>query len=249
MKLVRYKDGIILDVLMNIIGNAEDVTNSEVNEEIRVTAAEALFNLSCSSIVDTTDRFANHPNLLETCALVLKSYVSRDVKVYCAAILKRMAEIIHYPRRSQLELLSALVKASQVWTRTACIAEGFLSQASVVENRQVMAEHHGLLNSLSKLACVTGEGESDRVRRAAVSAIEHLSRETGRVRELLSKHEGIMLAMTHASYGQRMITSSASVHSQHPSSQYSSRSVDDDASQTSTNRNLQLAWKRLVEMI
>lgn len=250
VKLVRYKDGIILDVLMNIIGNSDALENSEVNEEIRVTAAEALFNISCSSIVDTTDRVANHPNLLETCALVLKSYVSRDVKVYCAAILKRMAEIIHYPKNSQLELLSALVKASQVWTRTACIAEGFLSQASVVENRQVMAEHHGLLNSLSKLACVTGEGESDRVRRAAVSAIEHLSRETGRVRQLLSKHEGIMLAMTHASYGQRMMSSSgASVNSQYSSSQYSSRSVDDDASQASTNRNLQLAWKRLVEMI
>ena len=248
MKLVRYKNGVILDVLMNVIGNTDDYKDADIgdiNEEIRIKAAEALFNISCSSIVETTDRLANHPNLLETCALVLKSYVSRDVKIYCAAILRRMSEIIHYPKNSQVELLSALVKASSVWTRTACIAEGLLSQASVIENRQVMVEHHGLLNALSKLACVGGEGESDRVRRAAISTIEHLSRETGKVRQLLSQHEGIMLAMTHASYGQRRSASSSSSVQY----DYSSRSIDDDASQTSTNRNLQLAWKRLVEMI
>mmetsp|Transcript_24955 Transcript_24955/g.37315 ORF Transcript_24955/g.37315 Transcript_24955/m.37315 type:complete len:716 (-) Transcript_24955:1701-3848(-) len=237
VKLVRYKDGVILDVLMQIVGssNVSDVED-EMNEDVRTTAAEALFNISCSSIVETTDRFANHPNLLETCALVLKShFLSREVKVYCAAILRRMAEIINFPKKSQLELLSALVKASS-WTRTGCIASAFLSQAGVVENRKVMVEHHGLLTALSKLALVSGDGECDRIRSDAISTIEHLSREAGRVRETLSKHEGIMLAMTRASYNRR------------PSSSSSMYGMDEESS-TETSRSTQLALKRLVEII
>jgi hypothetical protein len=242
---VRYKDGIILDVLMQIIGDSRDDGDSGIIDEVKKTAAEALFNISCSSITETTDRFANHPNLLETCALVLKSrIVTRQVKVYCAAILRRMAEIIHYPKKCQLELLSALTKASS-WTRTSCISEAFLCQALVVENRCVMVEHHGLLTALSKLALVAGDGESDRIRSAAISAIEHLSRELGRVRQILSKHEGVMLAMTRASYGRRF---SSSASNNMEMSHYGGDQDNDDVS-TATSRNIQLALKRLVEMI
>lgn len=247
VKLVRYKDGLILDVLMEKVGDNNETMNNEMDEEIRRTAAEALFNISCSSITETTDRFANHSNLLETCAMVLKSHiVCREVKVYCAAILRRMAEIIHFPKRSQLELLSSLVKAS-IWTRTACIAEAFLSQALVVDNRKIMVEHHGLLTALSKLALVTGDGECDKVRRAAIYAIEHLSRESGHVRQLLSNHEGIMLAMTRASYGRRSSSASSSAGGSAASS-YGGSQVD-DRSENSMNRSMQLALKRLVEMI
>lgn len=245
VKLVRYKDGIILDALMRIVGDGSDMMQDEIDEDVRTTAAEALFNISCSSINETTDRFANHPNLLETCALVLKTHnVNREVKVYCAAIIKRMAEIIHFPKKCQLELLSAMVKASS-WTRTACIAEAFLSQALVIENRKGMVEHHGLLTALSKLALVSGDGESDRVRSAAICAIENLSREVGRVRETLSKHEGIMLAMTRASYGSRSASSTMDM-----SSMYRGGYQEDERSHSSeNNRNMQLALKRLVEMI
>lgn len=245
VKLVRYKDGIILDVLMHIVANSNNLPYTEINEDVRTTAAEALFNISCSSIVETTDRFANHPNLLETCALVLKSdRVSSDVQVYCAATLRRMAEIVNYPKKCQLELLSALVKGS-TWTRTPCIAEAFLSQAMITENRTIMAEHHGLLTSLSKLALVSGDRESDRVRRAAIYAIEHLSRESGHVRQLLSKHEGIMLAMTRASYQRRISSGSSAADA----SSYRGSYVSDDDTRSETDRSMQMALKRLVEML
>lgn len=227
---------------MEIIDDGNDTVGTEMSEDIRITAAEALFNISCSSIVETTDRFANHPNLLETCALVLKSHVvSREVKVHCAAILRRMAEIIHFPKKSQLELLSALLKASN-WTRTACIPEAFLAQTLVVENRNIMAVHHGLLTAISKLALVSGDGEHERVRRATIYAIGHLSREVGNVRRILSKHEGIILAMTRASYGH---VSSARGFDL-PSSL--NESGEDDTS-IETNKSMQLALKRLVELI
>jgi farnesyl diphosphate synthase len=49
------------------------------------------------------------------------------------------------------------------WTRTACIAEAFQSQAEVPDNRIHMAEHHGLLNALSKMALAVGGEEDDQV--------------------------------------------------------------------------------------
>lgn len=204
VKLVRYRNGRILDVLTQIIAQGNEDSDSgdhhfEHDSEVKTNAAEALFNMSCSSIIETTDRIANHPSLLETLALALRSPTdSRDVKIYCAATLRRMAEIIHAPKKSQMELLSALVKASS-WIRTACIAEAFLSQSEMSENREVMIEHHGLLNALSKLALTVGGSESDRVRSAAILAIVHLSLHYP-TRHLLSKHEGIMMALTRASY-------------------------------------------------
>ena len=198
VKLVRYKDGIIIEVLMQCLSTYEDDEN-EINNDVRTNVAEALFNMSCSSIEETTDRMANHAGLLETLAIELRSPMGcKEVKLYCAATLRRMAEIIHAPKQSQLELLSALVKA-QVWTRTPCIAEAFLSQAQHESNRHVMVGHNGLLNAMSKLALSIGRADSEKIRLTTVSAIEHLSREKGS-REILSQHEGIMLAMTRASY-------------------------------------------------
>ena len=55
---MRYKDGVILDVLMQIVGSGNNNDfDHEINEDVRTTAAKALFNISCSSIVKTTDCF------------------------------------------------------------------------------------------------------------------------------------------------------------------------------------------------
>ena len=170
------------------------------DDEARANAAETLFNMSCSEMAETTDRMADHYGLLENLALTLRCPVaSIDVKMYCAATLRRFAEVIHAPKPSQGALLAALVKASG-WTRTPCVAEAFLAQAEVESNRAVVAQHHGLLNGLSKLALTTSGEEADRVRQAAVAAIELLSREVS-TRRLLAKNEGIMMALTRASYG------------------------------------------------
>ncbi len=99
VKLVRYKGGVILEVLMHCVypddGNLPGSKINETNDDVSVNAAEALFNISCSSIEETTDRMAQHPRLLETLALTLRSPVaSREVKLYCAATLRRYVECI-----------------------------------------------------------------------------------------------------------------------------------------------------------
>lgn len=194
LRVARYKDGVILGALLEIIVN-DDADDS------RAEAAETLFNMSCSDAEETTDRMANHPGLLENLAGVLHSpRASIDVKLYCAATLRRMAEIIRAPMMSQGALLSALVKGA-TWTRTSDIAEALDAHADHLNNRLAMAEHHGLLNALSSLAqLTTGGAEAEQIREAAIRAIEKLARDDV-AQPLLSNNEGIMMALTQASYG------------------------------------------------
>lgn len=194
LRVARYKDGVILGALLEIIVNDEA-------DDSRAEAAETLFNMSCSDAEETTDRMANHPGLLENLAGVLHSpRASIDVKLYCAATLRRMAEIIRAPMMSQGALLSALVKGA-TWSRTSDIAEALDAHADHQENRLPMAEHHGLLNALSGLAQITtGGAEAVQIRDAAIRAIEKLARDD-MAQPLLSNNEGVMMALTQASYG------------------------------------------------
>ncbi|KAL7518573.1 hypothetical protein ACHAWX_003387 [Stephanocyclus meneghinianus] len=199
VRLARYRDGTILEALTNLVGSDDPV---RLHDEARASAAETIFNMSCSDIAETTDRMANHAGLLECLAVTLRGeHTGLEVKMYCSATLRRMAELIRYPMIAQGALLSALVKAS-TWTSTDCIAEAFRAQALVPENCVIMAQHHGLLNSLSRLALTRGTGpDVDKVQEAAVAAIELMSRQD-EARAFLAQNEGIMMALTRASYGE-----------------------------------------------
>ena len=237
VRLARYRDGIVLEALMTLVGADNPAYHGD--DEARANAAETLFNMACSSIPETTDRMANHAGLLECLAVTLRSeHTGLETKMYCSATLRRMAEIIHYPMISQGALLSALVKAA-TWTKTDCIAEAFHSQAKVTENRVVMARHHGLLNALSRLALAVGDGQDiQKVRMASCLAIEFMSREE-EARDLLSQNEGIIMALTQASY--RMDKEEDEVSA---AIDGESRGTDDDMSLQS--RMIQLSLKNLL---
>lgn len=193
LRVARYKDGVILDALLEIITNDD-------TDESRTEAAETLFNMACSDAEETTDRMANHAGLLEQVSQVLQSsQASMDVKLYCAATLRRMAEIIVAPMVSQGAILTALVLGSS-WTRTADIAEGFQTHAEHKENLRAMAEHPGLLNALAEMSQdTTPGGEGEKIKTAVVRCIEKMALDVDS-RPLLARHEGIMIALTKASY-------------------------------------------------
>jgi hypothetical protein len=164
-----------------------------------------------------------------------------------------MAEIIRHPMIAQGALLSALVKAA-TWTSTDCIAEAFRAQASVPENCVIMAHHHGLLNALSRLALTRGDGEEvEKVRMASCLAIELMSRQD-EARAILSQNEGIIMALTKASYGNEQQEvdhrrSEVSEMNEDASRRFSEGTgaggvSDDDTSMSS--RRIQLALKNLV---
>jgi hypothetical protein len=256
VRLARYRDGTILEALTTLVGCDDPM---RVHDEARANAAETIFNMSCSEIAETTDRMANHAGLLECLAVTLRSgeHTGLEVKMYCSATLRRMAELIKYPMIAQGALLSALVKAS-AWTSTDCIAEAFHAQASVPDNCVIMAHHHGLLNSLSRLALTRGDGaDVEKVREAAVAAIELMSRHD-EARALLAHNEGIMMALTRASYGEEGSLKESmrqSIQSGYGGSDAGSylddsrrpgetNDLDDDASLQS--RRIQVALKNLV---
>lgn len=154
---------------------------------------------------------------------------------------------------AQGALLSALVKAA-TWTNTDCIAEAFRAQASVYENCVIMAHHHGLLNALSRLALTRGEQEdTEKVRMAACLAIELMSRQD-EARALLSQNEGIIMALTKASYGEQQqefdhrmskIVTGYQDESRRSSEEDRDGEVSDD-DMSLQSRRIQLALKNLV---
>lgn len=250
VRLARYRDGTILEALVDLVGSDDPVFRT--HDEARANAAETIFNMSCSEISETTDRMANHAGLLECLAVTLRGeHTGLEVKMYCSATLRRMAELIRHPMIAQGALLSALVKAA-TWTNTDCIAQAFRAQAACPENCVIMAHHHGLLNALSRLALTKGDGpDVEKVRMASCLAIELMSREDN-ARVLLSQNEGIIMALTRASYGE--IPADEDLNTSHMSEMERSTTGFDDASDQSGNgsqqsRRIQLALKNLVAVM
>lgn len=136
--LARYSDGIILEVLIQIILSHDSVL---WNDHARANASETLFNMSCSNNNTTLELMANHPGLLDTLSTILKDGTSFiDISMYCAAVLLRLSEIIFPPSPCHNVLLTSFVKAA-CWTGTDCIAQALDAQASKPENRQTMILH------------------------------------------------------------------------------------------------------------
>jgi len=250
IRLARYRDGTILEALVDLVGSDDPAFRT--HDEARSNAAETIFNMSCSEICETTDRMANHAGLLECLAITLRGeHTGLEVKMYCSATLRRMAEIIRHPMIAQGALLSALVKAA-TWTNTDCIAQAFRAQAAFPENCVIMAHHHGLLNALSRLALTKGDGpDVEKVRMASCLAIELMSREDN-ARVLLSQNEGIIMALTRASYGE--IPAEEDLMMSNMSEMERSMTGFDDASDetgdgSQQSRRIQLALKNLVAVM
>ena len=116
----------------------------------------------------------------------------------------------------------------------------------------IMAHHHGLLNALSRLALTKGDGpDVEKVRMASCLAIELMSREDN-ARVLLSQNEGIIMALTRASYGE--IPAEEDLNTSHMSEMERSTTGFDDASDQSgdasqQSRRIQLALKNLVAVM
>lgn len=251
LRVARFQDGVLLTALTEIIVNGAG--SHDMQDESRANAAETLFNMSCSETEETLERLASHPGLVDGLATVLSSTnVSIDVKMYCAATLRRLAEMIRAPMMAQRILLNALVRAS-TWVRTSDIAEALEAHADVEENRTVMAEHPGVLDALSEYATTPGNAEdSDKVRKAAVGAIEMLARDDY-ARPFLAHHKGIMMAMTEVTNNRNLLSNydnGGGDEQEERSTRYhknnGNRSSSDEVSLASQSSEVQMALKNLV---
>ena len=118
----------------------------------------------------------------------------------------------------------------------------------VPENCVNMVHHHGLLNALSRLALTKGDdADVDKVRRAAVGAIELMSRQD-EARALLAHNEGIIMALTKASYGDDgSMRDSLTMDDATYDQSYGRLGGEEDEENASVqSRRIQLALKNLV---
>jgi len=195
LSMVVHKGGALLDSLILT------ATLEEEDAEIRILALETIYNLSCSSLFQVHKAIGGHPGLLMAIASFLRfrERAPLPTKETSACVLHRMAQVLtveHTPQCQQT-LFSALVLGSS-WTQTPDLARAFDLQAA--DNPEGMCKHSGLLDALSAQALIVGENENCwQVRAAAISAIIRLALAENNM-ELLAHHEGIMLALTRASF-------------------------------------------------
>lgn len=170
------------------------------SDEARMNASEALFNMARSKSGETALTLGRHPNLLDALAEAVISDYSADVRAYCARALEWLSAEIHYPVECHQELLRALIKGSQ-WTKTASIAEGLKTQASIETNRRAMGSYPGMMEALARLALLANAPD-EYVRSCALSVIERLSIEPEN-RPIMAKNQDIMSALTLESFRSR----------------------------------------------
>jgi len=190
-RIVDYSDGQILAALAKVL-------RSDKVDEVRINAAETVFNMMRNTNdVGVVEALGDHRDLLPTLANSVRTDYSADVRAYCARSLEWLAADIHSPTLCHGTLLDALTFASS-WTKTTCIAEALKAQASLAQNRKAMAEHEGLLDALAALASLNGIND-DEVKGCALTAIERLTKEES-TRNIMASHAGIMTVLTKATF-------------------------------------------------
>ena len=197
--LACHREGYVLSALSRLL--LEDPI-----EEARINAAEAAFNLAKNAANAASDEsvvlaLGNHVGLLPSLAHAVMADSNADVRTYAARTLEWLASDIHNGMPCHDNLLRALTKAT-LWTKTCCIVEALAAQAMVAENRLAMVLHDGLLDALASLALLEDIGDEE-VRNCAISTLVELTKEES-LRETMARNEGVMTALTHATFARPM---------------------------------------------
>jgi hypothetical protein len=203
LRLALHRKGTLLEVLLTV------VTQSREDMELRIISMETLYNMSCCSdgtpeSLQVAHAMGIHPGLpMALGSIVRFQDAPPQVQEAAANTLLRLAQLIHCDLVSgqcHLLLLSALVQGSS-WTKTPALAQAFEAQAKMrPEHLQTMPNHLGLLNGVSAQALLVGEDDIIRaIRQSALTTILLLHAvDSNRIR--LANNEGVMLALTRASF-------------------------------------------------
>jgi uncharacterized protein (UPF0147 family) len=145
--------------------------SSDKNDKSRRRAAGALTNLANE---DTAEILGNYKGLLQTLALVSSKDTNGDVQERAVMALTKVAASITLNMACYQVLLDALVVAS-LSSYPNSISAVLRVKARVVENRQSMARHPGVLDTLADISQSEQFPISDREN--AMKAIKHLTNE------------------------------------------------------------------------
>lgn len=151
LRLCTFKDGVVLEALRKTI-------SVDADDKVRRRAAGTLTNLACD---ETAEVMGNHQGLLEALAIVTTKDYNSDVQARSALALTKIGSNIKVGMDCFKTLLDALVAASLSKASSSIIAV-LRVKAREQENRQVMAHHEGVLDTLVDVCVSKISAESDR---------------------------------------------------------------------------------------
>lgn len=173
-RLVAFKQGIVLEALKKAL-------SSDKNDKARRRAAGALTNLACD---ETAESIGLHKGLLDTLAIVSTKDDNQEVQARAAMALTKLAASITIKMSSYETLLDALVVASL--SKAANSVSAVLRvKARDPENRESMARHPGIIDTLADISINSGSDLKDRDN--AIRAIMHLTNESSNRKAICNK--------------------------------------------------------------
>lgn len=165
LAIVSFKEGIVLEALKKTL-----ISNSKDPKTMR-RAAGALTNLASE---DTCEIIGNHIGLLDTLAIVSTKDPNTEVQSRAALALTKIANGILSHMKCHETLLNALVVTS-LSKAPNNVAAVLRIKAREPENREILARHPGILDTLCDMCISQTVSKSDRD--SAVRAIMHLVNE------------------------------------------------------------------------
>jgi hypothetical protein len=165
IRLVQFKNGLVLEALKKSM-------TADLDEKARRRAAGTLTNIACA---ETAEALGTHKGLLETLAIVVTKDPSLHVQSRAALALTKIACFITVDMTCHEMLLDALVAASLSKAATT-VSSVLRVKARAPENRQALARHPGIMDTLCDWICSNGSSNTPATtdRDNAVRAIMHL---------------------------------------------------------------------------
>jgi hypothetical protein len=173
-RLVAFKQGIVMEALKKAL-------SADKNDKARRRAAGALTNLACD---ETAEGMGCHKGLLDTLAIVATKDESKEVQTRAAMALTKLAASITARMPCYDSLLDALVVAS-LSPAANSVSAVLRVKARDPENRESMARHPGILDTLADICINDGSDLKDRDN--AMRAIMHLTNESTNRTAMCSK--------------------------------------------------------------
>jgi len=172
--LVVFKQGIVLEALKKAL-------SGDKNDKARRRAAGALTNLACD---DTAEVMGSHKGLLDSLAIASTKDDNQEVQTRAAMALTKLAASITIKMSCYDILLDALVVAS-LSPAANSVSAVLRVKARDPENRESMAQHSGILDTLADICVSKSSDIKDKDN--AMRAIMHLTNETSNRKAMCSK--------------------------------------------------------------